>query len=430
MEIKKIEMGKLRPAKYNPRVELKPGDAEYEKLKRSIVEFGFVEPVIWNKRTGNVVGGHQRLSVLRDLGETMVDCVVVDLDELKEKALNVALNKVQGRWDEEKLAELLTDLDANVFDVSMTGFDAAEVDELMNRFYSREAVQDEFDYAEAEEEVKVKGGPVSKSGEVWLLGNHRLICGNPSDSEIYNKLLKGESAQACVTEPQFLSQAEYKEHGINTWLEKIKAVVANVARHSGVVVWSLGDMYATGTQFIEPTSVFSVQTFADAGLRPLWIRVWKKQNSKSSASSYKLNTNKPIQQYEYISAFSRNGEDEYNDQEYEWVSAFAGHSYKFVKRLTKDERKKWGYAGVWEMSPIKTFSESQSTQPIELPWRCIKMHSDKGAVVLDPFANVGTTLIACEQTDRRCFAIEENPELVDIIVKRWESFTGQKAVKV
>ena len=94
MEIKKIEMGKLRPAKYNPRVELKPGDAEYEKLKRSIVEFGFVEPVIWNKRTGNVVGGHQRLSVLRDLGETMVDCVVVDLDELKEKALNVALNKV------------------------------------------------------------------------------------------------------------------------------------------------------------------------------------------------------------------------------------------------------------------------------------------------------------------------------------------------
>lgn len=220
-----------------------------------------------------------------------------------------------------------------------------------------------------------------------------MICGNPSDSEIYNKLLKGESAQACVTEPQFLSQAEYKEHGINTWLEKIKAVVANVARHSGVVVWSLGDMYATGTQFIEPTSVFSVQTFADAGLRPLWIRVWKKQNSKSSASSYKLNTNKPIQQYEYISAFSRNGEDEYNDQEYEWVSAFAGHSYKFVKRLTKDERKKWGYAGVWEMSPIKTFSESQSTQPIELPWRCIKMHSDKGAVVLDPFANVGTTLL-------------------------------------
>lgn len=89
------------------------------------------------------MGGHQRLSVLRDLGETMVDCVVVDLDELKEKALNVALNKVQGRWDEEKLAELLTDLDANAFDVSMTGFDAAEVDELMNRFYSREAVQDE-----------------------------------------------------------------------------------------------------------------------------------------------------------------------------------------------------------------------------------------------------------------------------------------------
>ena len=104
MDIQKIPAARLNPAAYNPRKDLKPGDREYEKLKRSIVEFGYVEPVIWNRRTGNVVGGHQRLKVLVDMGQTEIDCVVVDLDLRREKALNVALNKIQGDWDEEKLA--------------------------------------------------------------------------------------------------------------------------------------------------------------------------------------------------------------------------------------------------------------------------------------------------------------------------------------
>ena len=98
MNIQKISVDKLNPAKYNPRKDLKPGDKEYEKLKRSIEEFGYVEPVIWNQKTGNVVGGHQRLKVLLDLGQTEIDCVVVDLDPQREKALNLALNKIQGEY--------------------------------------------------------------------------------------------------------------------------------------------------------------------------------------------------------------------------------------------------------------------------------------------------------------------------------------------
>lgn len=96
MQIEKRAVADLKAAEYNPRKDLQPGDAEYEKLKRSIQEFGYVEPVIWNKRTGVVVGGHQRLKVMKDLGYTEVDCVVVDLDEAKEKALNIALNKISG----------------------------------------------------------------------------------------------------------------------------------------------------------------------------------------------------------------------------------------------------------------------------------------------------------------------------------------------
>ena len=115
MDIQKIPAVRLNPAAYNPRKDLKPGDREYEKLKRSIVEFGYVEPVIWNRRTGNVVGGHQRLKVLEDMGQTEIDCVVVDLDLRREKALNVALNKIQGDWDEEKLASLMAEFDAADF---------------------------------------------------------------------------------------------------------------------------------------------------------------------------------------------------------------------------------------------------------------------------------------------------------------------------
>lgn len=126
MEIERRKVDELKAAEYNPRKDLRPGDAEYEKLKRSIQEFGYVEPVIWNKRTGTVVGGHQRLKVMKDLGYEEVDCVVVDLDEKKEKALNIALNKISGEWDNDLLANLLKDLDGSGYDITLTGFDLAE----------------------------------------------------------------------------------------------------------------------------------------------------------------------------------------------------------------------------------------------------------------------------------------------------------------
>ncbi len=110
MLIEKKKTAELLPAEYNPRKDLKTGDAEYEKLKRSIEQFGYVEPVIWNKVTGRVVGGHQRLKVLQDMGISEVECVVVAMDEEKEKALNIALNKISGEWDKDKLALLISDL--------------------------------------------------------------------------------------------------------------------------------------------------------------------------------------------------------------------------------------------------------------------------------------------------------------------------------
>lgn len=132
MTIKKMPLSQLTPAPYNPRAELKPGDPAYEKLKRSIETFGYVEPIVFNERSGMVVGGHQRLSVLRDMGVTEVECVIVDLDDNDEKALNVALNKISGEWDMDKLTDLLADLEDSDYDETLTGFDFAEIESMLH----------------------------------------------------------------------------------------------------------------------------------------------------------------------------------------------------------------------------------------------------------------------------------------------------------
>jgi hypothetical protein len=247
MNIQKISVEKLNPAVYNPRKDLKPGDKEYEKLKRSIEEFGYVEPVIWNQKTGNVVGGHQRLKVLLDLGQTEIDCVVVDLDPQREKALNLALNKIQGEWDENKLAELMAELDAGAFDVSLTGFDASEIDELLNRWYSKEAIQDSFDIDKAHGEI-VQREPVTKRGDIWLLGNHRLMCGDSTKDEDFEKLMEGCHAQMAVTSPPYGVGKEYEKAGIEPWFETVRPVIRNLCRYADIVCWDLGDLYATGSQ--------------------------------------------------------------------------------------------------------------------------------------------------------------------------------------
>lgn len=429
MEIQKIPAARLNPAAYNPRVDLKPGDKEYEKLKRSINEFGYVEPMIWNRQTGNVVGGHQRLKVLMDLGQTEIDCVVVDLDLAREKALNIALNKIQGDWDEDKLAAIMADFDAEAFDVSLTGFDANEVDALLNRFYSHEAEEDDFDAGAEKKKIQDAGGPVSQPGDAWQLGDHILICGDPTDPAVYERLIGSERAQCAITSPP-IDPKEYARDGIAPWLERMAGIIRLMADHADIICWQTGDLAKTGSQFIEPMAVHSVSLFADQNLRPLWIRVWKMTGNVPTASALQNASNKPVPQYDFLAAFAGNETETYNDQEYTWVSAFASHAFQFVRRLTKDERRKWGYAGVWEISVMKRDKDSEPMIPVELPWRCLKMHSDLRASVLDPFAGLGSTLIACEQSGRRCRAIESDPLHCDLILRRWEQFTGEKAEKI
>jgi ParB-like chromosome segregation protein Spo0J len=133
MKIIKKPISELNPAKYNPRKDLKPGDPEYESLKKSMVEFDCVEPIVWNEASGRIVGGHQRIKVLEDLGYSEIEVSVVNLDDQKEKALNIALNKISGEWDQGKLEELIKDLGSDAdFDLELTGFDLGELELLLD----------------------------------------------------------------------------------------------------------------------------------------------------------------------------------------------------------------------------------------------------------------------------------------------------------
>ena len=168
MNIQKIEIGKLKPADYNPRKDLKPEDEEYQKIKKSIIEFGYVDPIIVNTDM-TVIGGHQRLKVLKDLGYTVIECNMVDLDKNKEKALNIALNKITGEWDNKKLEELLAELKEADIDMDITGFSFDEVDDMLKDITGSK--EDDFDLEQALNDIEE---PRTKPGDVWLLGKHRL----------------------------------------------------------------------------------------------------------------------------------------------------------------------------------------------------------------------------------------------------------------
>ena len=198
MEWKTLPVGTLRPADYNPRKKLKAGDKEYEKIKNSIQEFGYVEPIIVNYDM-TVIGGHQRLTVLKDMGYTEVQCVVVHIeDENKVKALNIALNKITGAWNEQLLADLLVDLQSADFNTDFTGFEAPEIEQLFSKVHNKAIKEDDFDV-----EAELKKPTLSHKGDIWLLGRHRLICGDATLPETYTLLMDGHRANLVLTDPPY-----------------------------------------------------------------------------------------------------------------------------------------------------------------------------------------------------------------------------------
>ena len=382
MIFEKKNTADLLPADYNPRKDLKPGDTEYEKLKRSIEQFGYVEPVIWNQTTGRVVGGHQRLKVLMDMGMSEVDCVVVSMDEEKEKALNIALNKISGDWDKDKLALLIADLQGADFDVSLTGFEPAEIDALFKETLKDGVKDDDFDVG-----AELAQPTITKPGDIWTLGRHRLICGDSTKAETYDLLMGSTKANLVITDPPYNVNYEGNAGKIkndnmtdeafyNFLLDAYTQMHSAMADDASIYVFHAD---TEGLNFR--------RAFADAGFYLSGCCIWKKQSLVLGRSPYQW------QHEPCLYGWKKNGK-------HQW--------YTGRKETT-----------IWEFDKPKKNGDHPTMKPIPLLAYPIMNSSMSNSVVLDPFGGSGSTLIACEQTDRICYTIELDEKFCDVIVKRY-----------
>jgi ParB-like chromosome segregation protein Spo0J len=198
-ERKKLKINELinSTADYNPR---KISEAELEKLKNSIKKFGYVELVIFNQKTNTIVGGHQRLKALKELGFTEVECVIGSWTEAEEKELNIALNKISGEWDDDKLSALLLDI-KDTGDIEATGFDGDELNKLLLKAQpDGEVEEDDFDAEAAAANIKE---PTTKPGDLYQLGRHRLLCGDSTKLADVERLMGGGKADLFLTDPPY-----------------------------------------------------------------------------------------------------------------------------------------------------------------------------------------------------------------------------------
>lgn len=398
MNIQIIDINKLIPATYNPRKDLKQDDAEYIKIKNSIVKFGFVSPLVINKDM-TVIGGHQRLKVLKDLGITEVECIVVDLDKTNEKALNIALNKIQGDWDEERLEALLQELKLEEFDINLTGFDFDEVDEMLKDISGSK--EDDFDIDSAYEEIEE---PITKLGDIWILGNHRLMCGDSTIQENIKKLMNNRKSDMVFTDPPYLMNFEGNVHAdgsksFNARYGKIKN--DNMNREDGdkfiLKMFEIIKKYNKGAYYV---------CFYRLGLDYIF-RALDKLNNRYKALIIWNKGNHTLSNSDYMS--------KYEPIIYGW---FQSHLF-YGNRSNFD---------IWDIERTKKNELHPTMKPVDLVVEAIKNSSKVEDIILDLFGGSGTTLIAAEQMNRICYMMELEPKYCDVIVKRWENLTNREAI--
>lgn len=393
MNIQKIKIESLKPAEYNPRKDLKPGDEEYQKIKKSITEFGYVAPVIVNSNM-TVIGGHQRLKVLKELGYTEVECVVVDLDQEKEKALNIALNKISGDWDNDKLEELLAELKQTDIDMDITGFSFDEVDEILKDITGSK--EDDFDLDQALDEIEE---PISKRGDVWILGKNRLMCGDSTQKEDVMHLMNSQEADMLLTDPPY--NVDYE--GKTSEALKIENDNMSETEFYNFLLDSFKNMFDS-IKYGGSAYVFHADTeglnfrnaFKSCGFKLAQCLVWVKNTFVMGRQDYQWR-HEPIL--------------------YGWKPG-AGHYFV-------DNRKQ---STVLEFDKPSRNAEHPTMKPVDLLVYLIKNSSKENDLILDLFGGSGSTLIAAEQTQRRCYTMELDPKYCDVIIKRWENLTGEKAI--
>lgn len=402
MQIKKAPVKDLVSPEWNPR---QITNEELEKLKTSLEEFGYIEPIIVNDVNNHVVGGNQRLRALIALGYDEVDCVYVHIEDInKEKACNVALNKISGDWDEDKLRVVLEDIELSPIDIKLTGFDELELTELE----VKEPItvhEDDF-IIEDEEGMEVN----VMEGDLYRLGEHYLLCGDSTVEANVKKLMQGAKADISFTSPPYNAgfganitkpngRSKYLNDDDNKsadeylqFLNSYLSSVSKYAQYNFCNIQYLSNNKIPLINFIHD----NLQSLAD-------IIIWDKTRSQPQLAENVLNS-----EWEFVLCFSEKGNRAIGTEKFHGTLKNIVH----IPNVTNNE-----YSKV-----------HNATFPMEFAEHFIKNFSTYS--VLDVFGGSGTTMIVCEQLHRQCYMMELDPYYCQVIINRWEEFTGRKAEKI
>ena len=368
MRLEKRKLSELKPAEYSPRKALKPGDPEYEKLAASIEKHGYIDPIIINE-DGTIIGGHQRRTVMLDLGYEEAEVIIVNLpDKNDEIAANIALNQISGEFEKDALMGLLIQLEGAGYDTMAAGFNTQDLSALFAEVdLTQEADDDHYDIEKAEQQAEERE-PVTQPGDIWQMGEHRLMCGDASDASDVGILMAGCEADLILTDPPYNVDYEAKDKALEYSYKR------NTTRTNNEITNDRMEEGA-GHYFIDDRSQDTVFIEDDIDFKAM---------KKDDLVAY-------IEQIR--------------------EALMARTSVQFEKKPARSD-----------VHP--------TMKPVSLVGRFMANSSRRGELVADFFGGSGTTLIAAEQLGRVAYLMEISPKYCDIIINRWEEYTGKKAVRV
>ncbi len=391
------------------------------KLRRSLENFGFVEPLVVRRSDQLVIGGHQRLEAARALGMDHVPVVYVELSDAEVKTLNLALNRIQGEWDLPKLGELLEELrELPDLDVTVTGFDDAEIDNLLSDLEHQHPLpefDEPFDAEEAMAEAQQEAGPTRvQPGELWQLGDHRLLCADATEPAAWEQLMGGKLAQAIVTDPPYavdyvggraaqeerIGRARRGVHGPADiyWDDLSSEAYRELLLSSLSLAHAHSDDRAPLYLWFGTSRLREVLACLEqAGWQERNLLVWVKNNGAGALFA----------QYKH------------------WYEP-CFYAFK------RGKRPRWhgptNESTVWHHDKPVRNPLHPTMKPVALIERAILNSTSRRQVVVDAFLGSGTTIIAAQRTGRICYGLEREPRYCDVILARWEAFTGQRAERV
>lgn len=411
MEFKSINIEELKPAEYNPRLDLKPGDKEFEKIRKSIQEFGYVDPVIINK-DGTIIGGHQRYKVLKDMGYTEIQCVVVDVDKDKEKALNIALNKISGDWDKDKLKVLLKELQG-IGLADITGFDIAELGMLG---VQEEVIEDDFDLEKALQEEKAN----IQLGDIILLGRHRLICGDSTNIADVQRLMNGKQADLIITDPPYNVNYQSDTTGMkimndNMEEDEFEKFLINAHKCMFEFAREGAPIYV----FHSDVGGFSFRkAFVEAGFKMAECLIWLKNQFVLGRQDYQWKHEPILYGWKEGNAHTWYGGRSQSTVFETDIDELKKKSKKELLELI-EEYQKGIPTSVIEYEKPKKNKLHPTMKPLGLLGILMQNSSAKGDIVLDLFGGSGSTLMTAEKLDRSAYLVELDPIYCDAITKRY-----------